>query len=458
MKRWVPDRSADDIESLHGRLQGLCGHRGLPAGDKHHIDSRKGPTAEVVSLLARLEAAYSKESQHSPTAFEPPSAQQSDGTAMWRKWEFSCFSQCGDDGLLYRIFGILGWGKRRSVEIGYFPHEANSVNLIVNANFSGLLLDGNTDPLVAKSWYAAVPDYLDIVHTNHQLPHSQWTFKEPSEADLSKSCAPYCLKACYNVNCYKGSAMTQQPHIRRSLVTLDNIQSLIDGAFATQGASVRGLGALDYFSIDIDGMDYYLLDSLLSNGYKPRVVATEYAAHMGQDLALTRPYSATFAAAATSFQYGASLVAFIKLMQRHDYRFIGCVEWNAYFIRNDELTSEQASKAFPEQGAGTCFYQDYDSRMTEVVRRRKACQVSPHSPSFAIAMPARTHVGSRACASAPLLCMRKVFAQTARWSGWRSRWKQAGRRGLGLKSRPSSSTRSSRSVSAPAALSTRPCP
>ena len=27
---------------------------------------------------------------------------------------------------------------------GYFPHEANSVNLLVNANFTGLLLDGNT--------------------------------------------------------------------------------------------------------------------------------------------------------------------------------------------------------------------------------------------------------------------------------------------------------------------------
>ena len=80
-------------------------------------------------------------------------------------------------------------------------------------------------------------------------------------------------------------------------------------------------------------MDYYLLASLLESGYAPRVVATEYAAHMGHQLALTRPYSPTFAAAATSFQYGASLLAFVKLMRRHQYRFIGCVEWNAYFLR-----------------------------------------------------------------------------------------------------------------------------
>ena len=37
--------------------------------------------------------------------------------------------------------------------------------------------------------------------------------------------------------------------------------------------------------------------------------------------------------------------------------------------------SEHHSKAFPEQPVSTCFYQDYDSRMTEVHRRRKACQV-----------------------------------------------------------------------------------
>ena len=90
-------------------------------------------------------------------------------------------------------------------------------------------------------------------------------------------------------------------------------------------------------------MDYYLLASLLDSGYAPRVVATEYAAHMGHQLALTRPYSPTFAAAATSFQYGASLLAFVKLMRRHEYRFIGCVEWNAYFLRSSVKPSYTCS-------------------------------------------------------------------------------------------------------------------
>ena len=184
-----------DIRRIHNELQLECGHRGIPAGDKHHVDSRKGPTGKVVLLLQNLEEAYSRRQQMASPTFQPPKSRQADGTAVWRDWEFSCFSQCGDDGLLYRIFGILGWGHRRSVEIGYFPHEANSVNLIVNANFTGLLLDGNTAPLVAQSWYASVPDYLAIVHDNHKLPEDEWTFKEPTESDLAASCAPYCLTA-----------------------------------------------------------------------------------------------------------------------------------------------------------------------------------------------------------------------------------------------------------------------
>jgi len=52
------------------------------------------------------------------------------------------------------------------------------------------------DPLIAQSWYASVPGYLKIVHDNHQLPQKEWTFQEPTEADLRASCAPYCLKVC----------------------------------------------------------------------------------------------------------------------------------------------------------------------------------------------------------------------------------------------------------------------
>ena len=47
--------------------------------------------------------------------------------------------------------GRGGWGGA-----GYFPHEANTVNLMVQSGFAGALLDGGTDALVTESWFAGL--------------------------------------------------------------------------------------------------------------------------------------------------------------------------------------------------------------------------------------------------------------------------------------------------------------
>ncbi|EKX35129.1 hypothetical protein GUITHDRAFT_166071 [Guillardia theta CCMP2712] len=254
------------IFDLHRKLQRQCGHRGIPAGDVHHMDGRKGPTKEVHGLLQELEQAYERVRSRSELAsFRQPQTQRR--KAVWRDFEFSCFSQCGDDGLLYRIFGLIGWGSRRSVEIGYFPHEANSVNLIVNARFSGLLLDGNTDPLITESWYSPLDRYLEIVKEDHKKSYDSRTFKQPSEQDLQRHCAPFCLESCYNVHCKQSPIQMKMPEFRKTLVTKDNLDSLITTAFGS--ADVKQ--DIDFFStnsIDIDGMDYYILSNLLEIGYR----------------------------------------------------------------------------------------------------------------------------------------------------------------------------------------------
>ena len=57
-------------ESPLGELQAVCGHRGLPAGDRHHMDSRKGPTKEAVELLDHLEGLYRRKVQSPQAAFD----------------------------------------------------------------------------------------------------------------------------------------------------------------------------------------------------------------------------------------------------------------------------------------------------------------------------------------------------------------------------------------------------
>lgn len=51
------------------------------------------------------------------------------------------------------------------------------------------------------------------------------------------------------------------------------VQSLIEEAFAP--TEVWGHGQMDFFSIDIDGMEYHLLKQVLEGGWAPRVIASE---------------------------------------------------------------------------------------------------------------------------------------------------------------------------------------
>ena len=44
------------------------------------------------------------------------------------------------------------WGDRRAVEIGYAPHEGNSVNLVLNLEWDALFLDGYTAEVVSEAW------------------------------------------------------------------------------------------------------------------------------------------------------------------------------------------------------------------------------------------------------------------------------------------------------------------
>jgi hypothetical protein len=170
------------ILSLHKKLQRVCGHRGV-GRDSHHTDNRKGPTTEATFLHRQLADAYEKASK-SKYNFPPP-PHTSHGKVkisksvsryltcaviqpsltwrpsrpsgdMWNSPAFPRWSdfffkmpkcsrlfdpplrvkrrtnrwsgvpQCGDDGLLQYIFGVLGWGRRTSVEIGHARAHAQT--------------------------------------------------------------------------------------------------------------------------------------------------------------------------------------------------------------------------------------------------------------------------------------------------------------------------------------------
>lgn len=220
--------------------------------------------------------------------------------------EFRNFSQTGEDGILLYLFALLGTTNKVAVEmcagVGY---ECNSANLIVNHGWHGLLFDGNADSLAqGRAYFAAHTD-------TRSLP----------------------------------------PSLIQAWITAENVNELI------RNAGVEG--EIDLFSLDVDGVDYWIWQAL--NVISPRVVVVEFQSAWEAHRAVTVPYAPNFIAQwcdvgnndGSLAQYGgASLPAFVKLARQKGYRLVGVnsLEYNAFFVREDICPA-----TLPEVMAEDCF-------------------------------------------------------------------------------------------------------
>lgn len=200
---------------------------------------------------------------------------------------FKVFSQTDEDGILLYIFSIIGTSTKKSVEICAGDGiECNTANLIIHHGWTGLLVEGK-EKLVKQG------------------------------------------REFYRNNKY---TYTYPPVFVHSWITRDNVNNVIkENGFE---------GEIDLLSIDMDGIDYWIWESI--GCVQPRVVVVEYNDIIGPDKALTVPYKDDFDA----YVYpttsglpnfcGASLRAFVNLAKKKGYRFVGCSHSriNAFFIRN----------------------------------------------------------------------------------------------------------------------------
>jgi hypothetical protein len=111
-------------------------------------------------------------------------------------------------------------------------------------------------------------------------------------------------------------------------VTRENVNDLI----ASHGCG----GEIDFFSLDLDGIDYWIWEAMTA--CSPRVVVLEYNSMFGPDRAVTVPYDATFDRSRHhTMYYGASLQAWTRLAARKGYRLVAVepAGINAFFLRND---------------------------------------------------------------------------------------------------------------------------
>jgi hypothetical protein len=199
--------------------------------------------------------------------------------------EFQVFSQFGDDGIIQYLINKINIPNKTFVEFGVENYtESNTRFLLINNNWSGLIIDGATKNI----------EFIknDPVTARHDL------------------------------------------HAVASFITKENINQLLK-SFLQKGYSEQ-IGIL---SIDIDGNDYWIWNEITV--IKPIIVIVEYNSAYGKEKAWTIPYKADFNRfAENSFQYwGASLKAFELLGHNKGYSLIGSNSSgnNAYFVRNDKI-------------------------------------------------------------------------------------------------------------------------
>lgn len=211
---------------------------------------------------------------------------------------FRVFSQNDEDGLLLYIFSLIGITNKVCAELAFgAPMGANSTNLICNWGWSGLLADADRHHVAkARCFFESHRD--------------TWIFP---------------------------------PKIIEAWITAENVNDLFVQNEIT--------GAIDLFSLDIDGMDYWVWKALTV--VTPRVVVVEFQDFWGPEKAVTVPYDREFKRDPDCPDYfGASLAAFVKLAKSKGYRLVGCNRYgfNAFFIKDGI-----GEKHFPEVSPHACL-------------------------------------------------------------------------------------------------------
>lgn len=202
-------------------------------------------------------------------------------------WEFSGFSQNGEDGLIEVLRKQLISSNRYFVEIGSADGmQNNSSWLVVAEQYAGLMVEGD-------------PELVD--RAKRLIPHY--------------SIGAECLKMFVNSN---------------------NIQDLKTLALFSNP---------DIFSLDIDGVDYYVAEAVFDVGFRPKIFVVEYNSVFGPERSMTVPYKENFSFGvehSSRLYYGVSISAWRKFFDKQGYRFVTVDSKgvNAFFVDSNSFDPE----------------------------------------------------------------------------------------------------------------------
>ena len=207
------------------------------------------------------------------------------------KWlqekEFSVYSQFGDDGIIQFLINLLNLKKKNGkfIEFGVADYfESNTHFLLINNRWEGFVMDGDKKNM-------------------NTLKSSPIFWK-------------YNLKA------------------KSEFITRENIQNLLKSS---------SFDKIELLHIDLDGNDYWIIESLDLKTFNPDILILEYNAVFGPNKFISVPYDDKFNRFDAHYSgkyFGASLSALNYIAEKKGYYFIGCNSAgnNAYFLLNKYIS------------------------------------------------------------------------------------------------------------------------
>jgi hypothetical protein len=119
------------------------------------------------------------------------------------------------------------------------------------------------------------------------------------------------------------------------------------------------------FSIDIDGNDYWIIKEILKYNDNFEIIIVEYNSSF-LDKSVTTPYDVNFnrhAKHSSGWYAGASLKAFIKLLDKKDYTLVKTIGGNnAFFVKKKLLDHFNLKELSFEKGFEECELRNYWSK------------------------------------------------------------------------------------------------
>lgn len=223
-----------------------------------------------------------------------------------RQYANNKYSQFGEDGIIQRIFEILPrQDEYWCVEFGAWDGKylSNTYELVANRKWKGILIEGNT---------AKFPDLIR-------------TYKDHSNAILLNK-----------------------------LVSFEG-ENTLDNIFKATPIPVD----FDLLSVDIDGNDIHVWDSL--KDYRPKVVIVEFNQTIPSDVDFAQERN-------FALNHGSSLLAICKLGKAKGYELIATTTCNGFFVRKEffglfDIEDNSAAAMWDTEHAAPRIFQLYDGTL-----------------------------------------------------------------------------------------------